>query len=197
VLADAVVAQPWRNGGGTTRELLQWGARPGQPWQLRISLASVTQGGPFSPYPGVERWFAVVEGAGVALRLDEDAARGVLHQLGPHSAPLCFDGGVPVHCELLEGPTTDLNLMVAGGLGTMQSVLPGVPWTPRHEQAGLFACSAGQVLAPGMEALAVPERALLWFMQAPAGALSFAPLGARHDGHCGYWLGHTPRPPAH
>src|SRR5580704_13922635 len=40
IQADAVEAQPWRNGGGLTRELLR---RPAgaTDWQLRISLADV------------------------------------------------------------------------------------------------------------------------------------------------------------
>jgi uncharacterized protein len=51
-----VPAQPWRNGGGVTRTLL---ARPrGDAWQVRVSVADVAVNGPFSRFPGVERWFA-------------------------------------------------------------------------------------------------------------------------------------------
>ena len=66
-LADAAPV-PWRNGGGTTRELA---AFPGATrWQWRISVADVVQAGPFSKFPGVSRWFAVLDGAGVRLRID-------------------------------------------------------------------------------------------------------------------------------
>ena len=39
-----VAPQPWRNGGGSTRELFTW---PGgtAPWQLRISVADIDQNG--------------------------------------------------------------------------------------------------------------------------------------------------------
>ena len=58
--------QPWRNGGGVTRELLAW--PDGGDWRVRVSVADIDADGPFSAFPGVERWFAVLEGAGVALR---------------------------------------------------------------------------------------------------------------------------------
>ena len=69
VRADAVEPQRWQNGGGLTRELLAWPDRggPGGDWALRISVADIGADGPFSAFAGVERWFAVLEGAGVRL----------------------------------------------------------------------------------------------------------------------------------
>ena len=65
VRTDDLRPQPWRNGGGTTRELL---VRPaGHTWQVRVSVADVVADGPFSAFPGVSRWFAVIDGEGVAL----------------------------------------------------------------------------------------------------------------------------------
>ena len=52
-----VMPQAWRNGGGQTRELLAW--PHGADWSVRISLADIEADGPFSPFPGVQRWFAV------------------------------------------------------------------------------------------------------------------------------------------
>ena len=63
--------QPWRNGGGVTRELLCLPAGSGNDWTLRISVADIDADGPFSPFPGVTRWFAVLDGAGVRLRFDD------------------------------------------------------------------------------------------------------------------------------
>lgn len=61
--AGAVAPTAWKNGGGGTRTLL---ALPSEEaWHLRISMADVDTDGPFSPYPGVERWLALVEGAGM------------------------------------------------------------------------------------------------------------------------------------
>jgi environmental stress-induced protein Ves len=50
--------QTWRNGGGSTRELLAW--PEATDWQARISVAEITRDGPFSAFAGVQRWFAVL-----------------------------------------------------------------------------------------------------------------------------------------
>ena len=105
-LAD-VAATPWRNGGGITRELAVW--PPQGDWQWRISVAEVAVSGPFSRFEGVERWFAVLSGAGVRLDI-----AGHAYTLDDNSAPLQFDGGSDTQCTLLGGPTQDFNLMVRG-----------------------------------------------------------------------------------
>ena len=145
VRAQDIPPQPWRNGGGQTRELLVWPARgqPGNsggsyPWQLRISLADVSRSGPFSAYPGVRRWFAVVQGVGVRL-----AFPGAVHRVDAGSAPLHFAGELPVDCELLDGPTRDLNLMTAGGTGHMRAARTGRLWRSDLPQRGIFTRVAG------------------------------------------------------
>ena len=111
-LAD-VAPRPWKNGGGTTRELVAW--PDAAHWVWRMSVAEVAQSGPFSRFDGVQRWFAVLGGAGVVLTHNEQ-----WRILTVDSTPFCFDGGGLTDCELMDGPTQDLNLMtrVAGdGLG--------------------------------------------------------------------------------
>jgi len=110
-----VAPAPWRNGGGVTCELLAWPSP--QDWDWRISVAKVEKNGPFSRFEGVERWFAVLGGAGVRLVLD-----GQAHELTLQSAPLCFDGAQPCACELLDGPTKDFNLMVRNGRASARMV---------------------------------------------------------------------------
>ena len=109
--ASAATPAPWKNGGGVTRELLRLPA-PGKDgskddWTLRISVADIDADGPFSPFPGITRWFAVLEGAGVRLAFPDralDVRRG--------DTPLRFDGDDAPGCALLDGPTRDLNVMV-------------------------------------------------------------------------------------
>ena len=112
IRAEDVTATPWKNGGGLSRELL---FRPdAERWRLRVSLADITRDGPFSPYPGVERWFAVIEGGGVELQFAHHA------QLQrPGDAPLRFDGADAPACRLLDGRTRDLNLMLRGLQGKL------------------------------------------------------------------------------
>lgn len=115
VSLQEVLAQPWRNGGGVTRELLAWPSP--RAWRVRLSVADVDGDGPFSQFPGIERWFAVLAGAGVELALD-----GSTHRLGRDSDPFRFDGSADVQCRLLDGPTRDFNLMAPPGRSRMQRV---------------------------------------------------------------------------
>ena len=105
ILLRDVRPVPWRNGGGTTRELL---AIPdSDDWAWRISVAEVASDGAFSHCPGVQRWLAILSGAGVRLTTPEHAI-----ELAEASEPLVFNGATPVQCELLQGPVQDLNLML-------------------------------------------------------------------------------------
>ena len=105
VRLDEMVPAPWRNGGGVTRELACW--PDSRDWIWRMSVAEVASDGPFSRFEGVQRWFAVLGGSGVRLRIGAQT-----HELTGSSAPLCFDGASPVDCQLLDGATQDFNLML-------------------------------------------------------------------------------------
>lgn len=115
VRIDEVFATPWRNGGGTTRELLAWPHR--EDWSVRASVARIEQAGPFSSYPGVTRWFSVLSGEGVKLRIGGDDRR-----VANGDAPLRFDGADTVDCELVGGATEDFNLMLRGREGALRRV---------------------------------------------------------------------------
>lgn len=173
-----VAPQPWRNGGGQTRELLTW--PEGGDWRLRISLADIEQDGPFSAFPGVTRWFTVVHGQGVVLRFGDRA-----ETLGPGSAPLRFDGGEAPDCSLIDGPTRDLNLMLRGGEGVMQPVAPGRSFGG-FVQHGLFTAVPG-ILRSGGTSTPLPAHTLAWQSKA-GGVLGFQP-GRPVSGPAGWWLG--------
>jgi uncharacterized protein len=123
VRAADVAPQAWRNGGGSTRELLTCPA--GADWRLRLSLADIAADGPFSAFPGVQRWFAVTGGAGVVLMLADGERR-----VTPHGEPICFDGAEAPECRLVAGATRDLNLMLRrGARGCLRRAPSGVPWS--------------------------------------------------------------------
>lgn len=97
----------WKNGQGRTTEIAIH--PPGaalSAFDWRASMAEVSQSGPFSEFPGVNRWLAVLEGE-MALAI-ADAAPVVL---SPRSDPIRFPGDVPVESELRRGPVRDLNIM--------------------------------------------------------------------------------------
>jgi hypothetical protein len=170
-----VPATPWRNGGGVTRELLAWPSA--QDWRVRISVADIARDGPFSAFPGVERWFAVIEGTGVELRMAGQA------KLVPLGLPLRFEGDVPVHCSLPAGPTRDLNLMAPPGCGRLRTVVPGdrMQGEARRRLLGLYAhVDAAALLWNGAE-LEVPAGTLAW-------QLHDGEMQGRLRGGAGWWL---------
>jgi uncharacterized protein len=163
-LAD-VPPQPWRNGGGTTRELLAWPSAAG--WRVRMSVADVAAPGPFSRFEGVERWFAVLEGEGVVLRLASGEQR-----LDRTSEPLRFDGGAAVDCTLRKGPTRDFNLMAAPGTARMRRVRGELSASTTGSMLlGVYAHSAQARVGFGGELVQLPAFHFAWrLQQAPARA---------------------------
>lgn len=104
---DSLVATPWKNGGGVTRQIAC--SPPGSglaDFDWRISSAEVAQDGPFSRFEGVERTLFILAGAGLDLRL-----AGATQRLGP-GGQIEFAGEADVFAALVDGPVTDLNIMV-------------------------------------------------------------------------------------
>lgn len=140
-------ALPWKNGGGVTRELLAW-PPPGDTalgnhaWSVRVSVADITQEGPFSSFPGIDRCFAVLEGEGVELDLPGGPRR---QRMG--DPPTAFAGEEPIGCRLIQGPTRDLNLMGrrADGRITLLTAPPGSTFAAQAKWRGLFVFQAADV----------------------------------------------------
>jgi len=183
-LAD-VTPSAWKNGGGITRELLAW-PHP-TDWVFRLSVAEVQTDGPFSRFDGVQRWFAVLSGAGVGLRVGAGVslrmgagvglrmgamAPSEVHVLTPASSPLCFDGALPVDCTLIDGATHDFNLMVR--TDQAQARMQQVAGRLQSEGTGprtvaVWAGDAGAALWLGQECASVSAHTLAW-QELPAGA---------------------------
>lgn len=157
--------RPWKNGGGTSRDLLAWPSA--EDWRVRVGLAEIEADGPFSSYPRVQRWFSVVAGAGVQLSIG-----GALHRMPFGANPLLFDGGDVTTCRRLGGNSTALNLMLRGVPGSIKALKGGATWAPRLAACGLYTLRAG-VCRFIDEDIDVPEHALLWFDLAPP-ILSFS-----------------------
>jgi len=161
-------ARPWRNGGGTTRELLAW--PHSADWSCRFSVAEVTQNGPFSRFEGVQRWFAVLSGAGVRLTLANQSV-----ELNCNSAPFHFDGALPVDCDLLGGPTQDFNLMVRepAGLAEMRRVSGLFKRTLEASKlVAIFAMDKGAEVFFGEQIDTLPGGCLAWQLAPPGVVVS-------------------------
>jgi environmental stress-induced protein Ves len=189
--AEAVAPQAWRNGGGQTRELLAWPTA--SDWRLRISRADIAASGPFSAFPGVQRWFVVLSGQGVVLHMPTPDRHALDHVLLPGHTPLHFDGGLAPGCTLVDGATQDLNLMARGGQAGMLAVEVDIPaaaaWQCRYAMAGLYTACAGH-WTDGHQTVALPAHSLLWLQRAPAAAMHFTP--APGSATAAWWLGFTP-----
>ena len=166
-LAD-VPATAWRNGGGVTRELAVWPSAA--DWAWRMSVADVTQAGPFSVFEGIDRWFAVLDGAGVRLDM-----AGKSYPLTPADAPFFFDGATPVDCRLLAGETVDFNLMVrrssASALmqrvsGRFEKLLNPPKFAPKL--VAIYARCTGAIVRFDQKKLVLPASSLAWMhIEAP------------------------------
>jgi environmental stress-induced protein Ves len=155
VRASEVEPTPWRNGGGRTRELFTWPAGP--DWRLRISVADIAADGPFSAFPGVQRWFAVLSGAGVVLRFAQGERR-----LDAASAPLAFDGAAAPDCDLVAGPTRDLNLMLRGGArGRLERAARGAAWDAAEPWRACFVGAPAAWCGAGGEPVVLAADSLL------------------------------------
>ena len=117
---DALPATPWKNGGGTTQEIVCWPPDAGlDAFDWRVSIATIAVSGPFSVFAGVDRSIMLLDGEGVRLQ-----SAGFDHRLDEPHAPFAFDGDASVDCALLGGPSTDFNLMVrrAGGRAELRVI---------------------------------------------------------------------------
>ena len=126
-----VPATPWKNGGGSTRELACWppataaaGGMDSFGW--RVSVATIAAPGPFSAFAGVDRQIMLLGGDGVQL-----TSSGWQHTLAERWQPFAFSGDEAVDCTMLGGISTDFNLMLRRGVwdGTLQVVRSEPPPT--------------------------------------------------------------------
>lgn len=101
---------PWKNGGGTTTEIFRSAGADGQV-QWRLSIADVASDGPFSEFPGIDRWIMMVEGKGMELTISGLGTKRIEKPF----EPLAFSGDAKTECKLIDGPIRDFNLMVARG----------------------------------------------------------------------------------
>jgi uncharacterized protein len=103
----------WKNGGGVTHEAIR--VPPGdEPFSWRASVAHIEKSGPFSDFAGYRRRMLLLKGRGLDL-IFGDGRRSELREVGDWVE---FDGAASTHCELVDGPCIDLNLMTANPLPT-------------------------------------------------------------------------------
>ncbi|MFF8605800.1 HutD family protein [Streptomyces sp. NPDC015346] len=107
---ETLTAGRWRNGGGSTREIVSWPAGA-EEFQWRASVADIDRDGPFSAFPGVDRTLTLLSGDGVRL-----TAPGTFDRTARAGEPLVFSGDLELTAELPDGGRCRvLNIMVRRG----------------------------------------------------------------------------------
>jgi environmental stress-induced protein Ves len=100
--------QPWKNGRGTTTELLHLVDPATGATLLRLSRASVVEDGPFSLFPGIERNLTVLTGAGFRL------VGATIDLRCDPLKPVAFPGDVDIRAtDTNNQPSDDFNVMTA------------------------------------------------------------------------------------
>ncbi|WP_027235758.1 HutD/Ves family protein [Leisingera caerulea] len=148
---SALTAQavPWKNGGGVTRELAVHKEGGRKVW--RLSLAEIAQSGPFSAFPGLARIHCVVEGAGHTLSNDSTQLEARPLE------PLCFDGGVDLHCRLRDGPCRAFNVIYDPGRVTAEPRILADGLVPGPESWQVLLVVSGSVEMAGTDRLGPGE----------------------------------------
>ncbi len=101
--------RPWKNGGGTTRDILVAPAGASlDDFHWRLSLAQVDRDGPFSRFDAVDRTLVLLSGA---MTLHEQGRRIDLVR----GEPVVFEGERAIDATLAGGSTLDFNVMTRRG----------------------------------------------------------------------------------
>lgn len=130
----AWVPQPWKNGAGTTHELVRWPAEG--PFAARISVAEITAPAPFSAFAGYQRWLYLLDGGPVTLSID-----GIDHVLAATGDGVTFAGDATVAATTVARASRDLNFMVAADRTARCEILRGGTHVLRGAFAAVFALS--------------------------------------------------------
>lgn len=104
--------QPWRNGGGVTRELAghpEAASAQDDVWDWRVSIAEISKAGPFSAFAGTDRVLTVIDGELLLLNVD-----GAEQPLEKHR-PFRFSGDAPSSATLPTGNVQALNVVTRKG----------------------------------------------------------------------------------
>lgn len=135
---DSIPVTPWRNGGGVTREIVCW--PPDQTeFDWRASMATVATDGPFSIFHGIDRSLSLLSGAGFKLLF----ADGTVVGLAEPGEPFCFAGEQNITATLLDGVSTDFNIMTRRGKCSSRVTPHDADFRWEHNGPGLFYALSG------------------------------------------------------
>jgi uncharacterized protein len=163
---------PWKNGAGITREIAVGPKDAGAAeFDWRLSIAEVERDAPFSAFPGIDRCIVLLRGAGMHLRSTDGR---IDHPLDRPLAPFHFSGDVALEATLVNGPSSDFNVMTRRGEWSCELSVHHARIDLAGADVTLLLCCEGewQVTRDTSEILG-PMQALLW--RAPVPRLKVSP----------------------
>src|SRR5690554_7458074 len=174
-------ATPWKNGGGSTREIMVYPPEAGfDTFSWRISLAEVAQPGAFSTFDGIDRHIVLTHGKSMVLHNQTQQSAYTLTPFAPYP----FVGEDQIEGILPDGPTFDFNLMVRRehGHGTVQCYQQA----QQHRLAAshyVFHCATGthQLRFDDQEITLQAGDSLYWFQAQDGLTLLSEPLTTSSD----------------
>lgn len=169
ITLDRLEPRPWKNGAGLTRELAVHPQGAGmEDFEWRMSIAEVASDAPFSAFPEVDRCIVLLRGAGMHLR----SADGRLDQhLDEPLDPFHFPGDKALHATLIDGASSDFNVMTRRGRWRADVTPLADPKDTPACAAALLLCRSGEatVSAAGHAPFSLQAgHAALWRQDAPA-----------------------------
>ncbi|MBL4639968.1 MAG: HutD family protein [Kordiimonadaceae bacterium] len=108
------VSMPWKNGKGTTTELVTCPHKDTEQtaaFSWRISIADMVEDGPFSTFPGIDRTLTVISGHGLTLKGPENFTVACTPLM-----PTMFSGDLELTGLLREGAVKNFNVMTDRGV---------------------------------------------------------------------------------
>ena len=166
---EQVVATPWKNGGGITRELYCYPvAAKFDDFVWRVSVAELSQASVFSIFPGVDRVITVLEGEGL------DMNTLTLRPFQPYR----FCGEQIIHAQPQGGVCQDFNLMLRRGTVSGEVQV----WHGDHEigeNCVVLFCAQGKwEISPRVGASVLFDAKQTWIRNTMRGKLSLCALQA-------------------
>ena len=106
------ITMPWKNGLGSTVEIIKKHIPGSEDFAWRISMADVTTNGPFSYFENYDRTLLLLKGNGISLSIKKpDKNRAEMLTLTKILQAAQFRGEDLTVAALHSGPITDFNVM--------------------------------------------------------------------------------------
>lgn len=165
----------WRNGLGTTVEILKRDLPYSDGFAWRLSMASVAENGQFSNFAGYDRTLVLLSGGGISLQ--HDGSRQ--HVLEKPLQLARFSGDSSTTAVLHDGPIEDFNIMTRRGLYRTETTCS---IDCNHRSLATTAdilfiyAASGDIVASieSNESVIVPSNSLLLLEPAPLGDITIA-----------------------